>query len=508
VELPEHDCPLRPLVLAQQETIERQAKLIVEQAAAIEEQKELREKLDAVLAHVEKLERALYGKKSEKMPPVAEALRAEESAEEQEARRQAALERRAERAALKQKLQVQTVTHHVADEDKECPSCGGTADRPVGDGKKTELYEYIPGYFARQEHVQEKLACRCGGYIATAPPLRRVIDGGKYGPGFIAHIVVMKCADSLPLYRLSKQYERIGIPMSRSTLNDLFHLAARKLEALYKRLLWHIAQAELVQADETPMKMQKPDKRGYVWTFIAERLIAYRFSASRSGQTPVDVLGGTTGTLVVDAYTGYNRVASVDGRARAGCLAHVRRKFFDSLATAPDEARRALELILAVYRVEHEARARGIVRCPEHLALRQSAGRAAMDHFRAFLDEEQPRHPPKSPIGAALSYAVNQWDTLTRFLDDVKIPLDNNASERALRVVALGRKNFLFVGDPEHGENLAGLYSLVATCDANDVDPIAYLKDVLIRVDEHPSSQIDDLLPHRWTPPVTFTVES
>ena len=459
-------------------------------------------------ARIEQLERALYGKKSEKMPPVAEVLRGEETVEEQEARRESALERRAERAALKQKLAPQTVTHHVPDEDKECPSCGGTADRPVGDGKKTELYEYIPGYFARQEHVQEKLACRCGGYIATAPPLRRVVEGGKYGPGFIAHIVVMKCADSLPLYRLAKQYERIGIPMSRSTLNDLFHLAARKLLAIYQRLLWHIAQQELVQADETPIKMQKPDKRGYVWAFLAERLIAYRFSASRSGQTPVDVLGGTKGTLVVDAYTGYNRVASVDGRDRAGCLAHVRRKFFDSLATAPDEARRALDLILAVYRVEHEARARGIVRTPDHLALRQSAGRAAMECFRAFLDEQHPRHPPKSPIGAALCYALNQWDTLVRFLDDVKIPLDNNASERALRVVALGRKNFLFVGDPEHGENLAGLYSLVSTCDANGVDPIAYLKDVLLRVDTHPASQIDDLLPHRWTPPVTWTVEN
>ena len=179
----------------------------------------------------------------------------------------------------------------------------------------------------------------------------------------------------------------------------------------------------------------------------------------------------------------------------------MRRKFFDSLATAPGEARRALDLILAVYRVEHEARARGVVRTPEHLALRQSAGRAAMVAFRAFLKEEHPRHPPKSPIGAALSYATNQWDTLTRFLDDVKIPLDNNASERALRVVALGRKNFLFVGNAEHGENLAGLYSLVSTCDANDVDPIAYLKDVLLRVDDHPASQIDDLLPHKWSQP-------
>lgn len=241
--------------------------------------------------------------------------------------------------------------------------------------------------------------------------------------------------------------------------------------------------------------------RGYMWTFLADNLIAYRFSATRAGKTPADVLGGTTGVLVVDAYTGYNQVTDVGGRVRAGCLAHVRRKFFDAKSSAPAEAERALALILDIYRVEHEALALGIVRAPEHLALRQTRSSAALGAFATWLNDEQHKHPPKGPLGMAIQYAINQWLPLTRFLDDAAIPFDNNRSEGALRIVALGRKNFMTVGDEVLGENLAVLYSLVATCQANGRDPIAYLADVLIRIDSHPASDIDALLPHVWKPP-------
>ena len=467
---------------------------------------ELKQQLGSVLAQMQALERRVFGPKSEKMPAPAVELRREEPPEEAEERRLSALERRRERQALKERLRSETVIHHVSPEEADCPRCGGVATRPVGDGKETSLYEYVPGYFVRQRHVQEKRACGCGHYIATAEPPPRPIEKGQYGPGFLAHIAVMKCGDAIPLHRLAKQYQRLGIPMSRSTLTDLFHATAEKLQPLARRLGELVAASEIVQADETSLKMQRPSKRGFVWAFIAGDLISYRFAGDRSGETPTKVLGGTTGTLVVDAYTGYNRVTSVDGRTRAGCLAHVRRKFFDALPTAQTEARRALDLILDVYRVEHEARARGIVRTAEHLALRRERAAPAMERLRAWLFDEHGRHPPKSPIGEALRYAVNQWNTLTAFLDDPRIPVDNNASERALRIVALGRKNFLFVGDEEAGENLAGLYSLVATCDAVGIDPVEYLKDVLLRVDHHPAARIDEILPHRWQPPLRVTV--
>lgn len=470
---------------------------------------EQRAKLDVLMAAMQALERRVLGPKSEKMPPVeGEIDREKRTKEDAEARRLQALARRRERAALREKLQEQTVTHHVPEVDKRCTHCGKVAARPLGPGKTTVIFEYIPGYFVRQKHVQEKVACACGEFIATADPPRKPFEGGKYGAGFVAHLVVMKCADSLPHYRLAKQYQRLGIPMSRSTITDQFHAAATKLAPLSERLLNLVARSDIVQADETSLLMQKPHKRGFIWTFLSDGLIAYRFSPDRSGETPRAVLGGTLGTLVVDAYTGYNRVTDVEGRDRASCLAHVRRRFFDALQTAPLEARHALELILDVYRVEHEAKERGIVRTAEHLALRQTRGKIAMDAFQVWLDGEKNLHPPKSPLGQAISYTLNRGETLTRFLTDVRIPLDNNASESALRVVALGRKNFLFVGGPETGQNLAGLYSLVATCDAHDVNPVEYLRDVLLRVDTHPASRIDELLPHRWQPPISIEISS
>ena len=497
----EHQCEWR----ARYE--ELAARTSAELAKERAERAELGAKLEVLMAAMQALERRVLGPKSEKMPPVdGEIEREKRSKEDAEVRRLRALAKRRANAALREKLQKQSITHHVPDADKKCTRCGKIADRELGTGKKTTMFEYVPGYFVRQEHVQEKVACACNEFIATAPPPRKPFEGGRYGAGFVAHIVVMKCGDSIPLHRLAKQYQRLGIPMSRSTITDQFHAAAEKLSPLSKRLLNLVARSDIVQADETSLMMQRPHKRGFIWAFLSDRLIAYRFSPDRSGETPRAVLGGTLGTLVVDAYTGYNRVTDVEGRERASCLAHVRRRFFDASQTAPLESRRALELILDVYRVEHDVKERGIVRTAEHLELRQTRGRAAMDAFTKWLEDEKDRHPPKSPLGQAISYARNRGETLTRFLTDVRIPLDNNASESALRVVALGRKNFLFVGSPETGENLAGLYSLVATCESHDVDPIEYLRDVLLRVDTHPASKIDELLPQNWQPPLRIEI--
>jgi transposase len=479
-----------------------------EEAEALRaELEDVRAKLAAVTAALEALTRRVVGPKSEKMPPPEQELRKDESDEDAEARRQAALARRRERAALKEKLHTETVIHHLGKDQRQCPSCGGVAERPLKTGKQTYLYEYVPGYFVRQCHVQEKAACACGAFIATADPAVRPIEGGHYGAGFLAHIAVTKCADAIPLHRLAKQYQRLGIPMSRSTLTDLFHATAEKLTPLSQRLIQLVRESKVVQADETSLVMQKPFRRGFVWTFLTDEIIAYRFAPDRSGDTPLGVLGGTQGTLVVDAYTGYNRVTDVDGRSRSSCLAHVRRYFFEALPSHAGPARRALDLILAIYRVEHEAKQRGIARTPEHLALRQSRGREAMNAFLAWLEDHKDAFPPKSAMGQAISYARNRGDTLTRFLDDVRIPLDNNSSERALRIVALGRKNFLFVGNPGTGDNLAGLYSLVATCDLHSVDPIEYLRDVLIRIDTHPAADIDTLLPHRWRAPERLQID-
>jgi transposase len=287
-------------------------------------------------------------------------------------------------------------------------------------------------------------------------------------------------------------------------MTDLFHRAAQLLAPLVARLLERIRAAEIVRADETSKKVmaQGHCRTGFIWTFrarVPEPLIAYVFAPNRSGETPRRILGGSHGTLVVDGYTGYNTVIDVDGRERAGCHAHLRRYFFETLPTATTEAKTALDFILELYRVEHQAREAGTVGTAEHLELRRTKSAAIRDAFWAWINQMRPQTPPKSPLGEALRYATNQWGHLGRFLDDARIPLDNNESEAALRRVALGRKNFLFVGNDIAGENLAGLYSLVATCEANDVNPLEYFPDVLERINTHPASRIDELLPHRWS---------
>lgn len=452
-------------------------------------------KLDEMATKMAAMERRILGPKSEKLPPIDREVRKQrpvDPAATQTTRRKNA-ELRATRVVT------EDVPHKVPAADRACPKCDGTDLRPVGDGKISTVLDYVPGYFRRRQHIRETLACVCGDYIVTAPGPDHSVEGARYGDSFRAFVVTSKCADAIPLYRQAKQMSRLGIPISRSTLTDLLHQAARQLAPLSKRLLDLVAASEVVQADETSLKMQQPNKRGFVWTFLADKLIAYVFSASRSGETPSKVLGASAGTLVVDMYTGYNEVTTTGGRTRAACLAHARRRFFDALPYSPD-ARVALELIRDVYVVEHDAKADGVARTGEHTSLRRARSRPIMDRLKAWLVERKDQDAPKSPMASAVRYALNNWGELTRFLDDARIPPDNNRSESALRVVALGRKNFLFVGNEEAGANIAGLYSLTATCEANGLEPIAYLTDVLGRVGSHPATGLDDLLPHKWRP--------
>ncbi|RYZ33330.1 MAG: IS66 family transposase [Myxococcaceae bacterium] len=462
--------------------------------------------LDILKSQMAALQRHVFGKKTEKLPPVEQQLRQEAaSPEDAAARAAAALEKRRERSARKaQEAPTREVRHAVPPAARHCPACGSEDMKPLGKGRTSVVYEYVPAFFERQVHVQEVLACACGQCVVTAPAPARVVDRGEYGPGFLAHVVTSKCADAMPLHRLAQRIERGGVPMHRSTLTDLFHQSAQVLLPLSSHLLQVIAASEVVWADETPLRVLdvKKTRQGYLWTFLTqtskgEWLLGYRFSLGRASTTPRDVLGGTRGALVVDAYTGYNAVTLPEGRVRVGCWAHVRRRFFDALPTAP-EAREALDFILALYRVEAEARVAGVVRTDAHRELRQQKSAPVLAGLRAWLEEQAPLHLPKGPLGQALSYARKQWDALTRFVCDARLPLDNNRSEAALRKAALGRKNFLFVGHEAAGENLAGLYALVATCEANGVNPEAYLADVLLRVQTHPNARIGELLPHEW----------
>jgi len=398
------------------------------------------------------------------------------------------------------RVETETVEHKVPEADRSCPKCKGTQLRPVGAGKESIVVDYAPGYFRRRRHIRETLARPCGQHMVVAPGPDHSIEGARYGDGFRAFVVTSKCADSIPLYRLARQLSHLGIPISRSTLTDLLHQVARSIEPLAERLLTLVAAGEVVQADETSLKMQKPNKRGFVWTFLAGKLITYRFAANRSGATPEAVLGSGPGTLVVDMFTGYNVVTGTRKRDRAGCLAHVRRRFSPACPTRPRPRSPTTSSATSTWSSTTPSR-------PASPAPTSTGGcgrRAPVPSWArlmTWLEAQKHLHPPKSPMGSAVAYALNHWTELTLFIENPGIPPDNNRSESALRVVALGRKNFLFVGHEQDGQNLADLYSRVATCTAHGKDPLAYLTDILGRIGSHPAARLDEILPQNWSPP-------
>ena len=466
--------------------------------------------IEALTHEISDLKRALFGQKSERVVPVdreiAKKKRTEETPEQTAARMEKTRARREAVREQRRDTSVTEVIEHLAPEV--CDRCGLSLDDADGLADEvSEEYEYVPARVVRREHRRERKVCTCGCFAIGAAPVR-VVEGGLYGPGLHAHVAVAKCGDSIPLDRQARSFKRAGVPMSKSTLCDVFHRSAGLLSPLAQRILELAAAASHVNADETSLKVQDKDvcRRAYVWDFIAtdeagHTMVAYRFSPDRSGQTPIEVLGESTGVLQVDGFTGYNQVTTPAKRTRAGCWSHARRKFFDAIETTPDAANVAIDLIRGIYEVEYDAAEKSMLGTDKHRALRTTKSRAIVAELMEWAIEQKQKQRPKSPIGVALRYLLNQRETLERFLDDPKIRLDNNIAERHLRLIALGRKNFLFVGHDEAGRNLAVLQSLVSTCFANGVNPQTYLTDVLIQIQDHPHSRIDELLPWNWRPP-------
>jgi len=273
------------------------------------------------------------------------------------------------------------------------------------------------------------------------------------------------------------------------------------LEAIYSRLVDPVCLEACVQADETRLRMPEPHKArtGWIWTLRWDEIVAYIFSETRAAETPHHLLAGTVGNLVTDGYSGYNDVVGEGKRSRVGCWAHARRKFDEALSAAP-EAHELLDKIVALCRVEHQTAKAEMLITEAHGILREERSRGINAEIEAWVDARKGATPPKSPLGAALIYAKNQRKALRKLLSDPKLPLDNNTSERALRIIAVGRK-FLFVGHHEGGQNLAILQTTCSTCQRHGVNPYEYIRDVAVRVSSHPASRLDELLPMNWSPP-------
>lgn len=462
----------------------------------------LAEQVKTLLARVEKLEHKLalatkqiIGPKSERMPTP------EEEAKKKEGHTPACggytnPAKRKENAEALGKLPTKTVPHPIPESERKCPHCGEEV-KPFKGGDKSIEYEWIPGRLERREHVVEVGRCPCKLHYARGPAPKRVKEGCLYGPAFLAKLAIDKCADATPIYRVEKAMRRAGIPISRSTLNELLLCAADVLTPLWEAALGQVRCDPHVQADETSMRLQTQVDRGFVWTFLGQEHIVYVFSPSRSGETPNRVLGGSKGSLTVDGYTGYNHVTDVDGRDRTGCWSHARRYLFEALPTAP-EARKGLDIILELFMVERRARLKNIIGTPAHLALRKKKSGPILDRLEKWRSEITPHFEPSSAMGEALRYMRNQWDRLKAFLEDPLIPIHNNASEAALRIIALLRKNSLFFGNELAGRRLMVLYSLLAMCERHDVNPETYLADVLITIQDQPKDKLVELLPLRW----------
>lgn len=483
-----------------QQTVDTLRKTIVELTATIRQQAA---SIETMQGEIAELRRLLFGPRSERVVPI-EKEHQERKRRKQPSPRSRQLSDPARKRSRKKdtngeriELPVEDFYHRLS----ECPDCASTNLETIGKPERSDEIAFVPAHFVCRRHHREKKRCADCGKIHTAPGPAKVIDGGRYAASTYANIVVSKCADSIPFHRQARQLERWDVPINRSVLCSLFHRSADLIAPIYRRLLSLVAEAEHVHADETPHLVQAPGKckRGYVWTFVANEIIAYVFSPNRSGETPRHVLGNTTGTLQVDAYSGYNTVTMPEGRTRAGCHGHSRRKFFDALPDHPTEARTALDFILELYTVEYEASDLEILGSARHLALRRARMGPIFESYKAWLDEQRESARPSSQLGKAVGYALNQWESLTCVLDDVNIALDNNIAESAMRIIAMGRKNFVFFGNDDAGQNLAMLQTLVSTCIANEINPQDYIEDVLIRVESTPSSRIDDLLPQNWS---------
>lgn len=379
-----------------------------------------------------------------------------------------------------------------------CSCCGKDMAR-IGEERSEEI-EIVPATVEVIVHVRPKYACsKCKEGVEIAPPPEKLFDRGRYGKGFVAQVLVSKYADHLPLYRQAQIFARQGLEVADTTLLSLLERAAALLDPVARAVRDSVLASHVIGADETPIGVkQRPAGRrqGYLWVYAGDRdEVFFDYRPTRSGQAARDMLGTFEGTVQVDGYGGYDALFRM-GRARhAGCWAHARRHVRDALESEPEAAGKVMALIQRLYAVEAEARDRGDV---ERLLLRQAKAKPLHQALWSVIDRERDRALPKSPWGKAVGYLLGQRPALELYLEDGQVPIDNNRVERAIRPVALGRRNWLFAGSDRGAGWAAVFFTLVGTCKLQGVEPFAYLKDVLGRLAHHPASRIDELTPRGW----------
>lgn len=406
------------------------------------------------------------------------------------------------RQPLPRHLKRERIVHDLEDCEKHCAACQQDL-RPIGE-ETSERYEYIPAQLMVVEDVCRKYACSCTVKTATKPP--QPIEKSTAGASLLAQVIVAKTVDHLPLNRQEKIFERHGVDISRSTMCGWMAQCADLLQPLYRCMKEVLFQSKVIGTDDTGVKVldvKLPFARtGRIWPYYGDKdhpVIVYDYTATRERAGPEKFLEGYRGYLQADAYGGYDAFFKDPSRGltEVGCWAHARRYFHKALESDQSRMGPALLLIAQLYRLERQARS---LTAEDRRELRQLESRPILEKLHDYLLEIEAEVLPKSPEGRAVRYTLKNWTALTRYCDDGDLEIDNNATERAIRSVAVGRANWTFFGSDEGGKTAAVLRSVVASCQRAGVDPFAWLKDILSRIGSQPITRLAELLPHNWVP--------
>lgn len=487
-------------------------RLVRDMAAAVESRDGEIERLQAI---IKKFQRAQFGRRSERLDPDQFALGLEDldtDIAQIEASRPTPKDTAREqprRKPLPEHLPREEVLLDI--ECELCAGCGG-ALHAIGESV-SEMLDWVPAQLRVVRIRRPKYGCRACGTMHQAAAPERPMAGGLATPALLAQVLVAKYCDHTPLYRQSQILARHGVEIDRSTLASWVGGACWWLDALHERLCRNVFASDHLFADDTPVPVLDPGrgrtKTGRLWVYARDQrpwggpappAAVYLFAPDRKAERPAAHLEDFKGILHVDGYAGFEKLTGNGDIVLAACWAHTRRKFYEvAEATGSPIAAEALRRIGELYAIEAEARGLS----PAHrLAARRSFSKPIIDSLRAWLDTQLARVPGHSTLAEAIRYALSRWEGLTRFLKDGRIELDTNPVERAIRPVALGRKNHLFAGSDGGGRRWATVCSLIETAKMNGVEPYAYLKDVLQRmVDGHTVNRLDELLPWAWKTP-------
>ena len=408
------------------------------------------------------------------------------------------------RQRLPKSLKRERVVFDLAEHEKQCPVCQEQLHR-IGE-EISERLEYVPASMVVIEEACQKYACKNGCTIVTAEKPMAPIEKGLPGPGLLAHVVVNKYADHLPLHRQETIFQRQGVTLSRKTMCDWMRQCAELISPLYERMKDSVLGSKVMQTDDTPVNVLDPSlpraRIGRIWTYVGDRdhpYTVYDYTPTRSRDGPDAFMKAFHGYLQADAYSGYDELYRDRSRniTEVACWAHARRRYFEAQSSDLMHSTVILAYIRLLYDVEREARTMRLSG-EARKALRQAKSIPILEDIKAYLEREQPTVLPKSPEGTAIAYTLSNWGALVRYCADGDLEIDNNGAERSLRGIAVGRRNWTFLGSDNGGRTAAILTSMTATCKCLRIDPFQYLHDIFQNISTYPRNNLDELLPDKW----------